>query len=366
MVEHEIMWLSDDSMGDLIVKIGSTGPRSFCAVILAALFSIGMNSSAFGDPVNSFHKGDRIEYKPTSWQDVWEEGVVESEPAYGNVVVRMKPDQFFPRGEVKGFTDADVRHTTGKLGNNPNDAPPNPFAAVAPPAVPQRQWTPPAAAPMRAPELPGAPRIPAGAGGGPMTRAEVLGFLKANLPNGGNSPNADAVRKQLIDMIKKRGVNFHEMNPGEIYTAGGYSVQDNIPDAINSNLGAPISQNWLFGKWNMYVIGAPNLLDGKDGWTYQTQTMVAQTGFLNISPNGTYTWKVEPGDTPAQYIHGTWRAATDGEMGKQGGVGVVLQNAADGADWIAMKNMSPNAKKDNIEVEHMVNRGAYRRVGERG
>ena len=117
--------------------------------------------------------------------------------------------------------------------------------------------------------------------------------------------------------------------------------------------------------WTMYVRGGTNYYVNTTHGTVFEREAVAKLGFLTIKPDGTYIWKVEPGDPPAKYVRDTWRKATKEEMGFQGSAGVVLQKAADGADWIVMKFMSPNVKTDNIEVEHMQNRGTYRRGGER-
>jgi hypothetical protein len=315
--------------------------------LIIVIFVAGALTAPASAQKRDYQAGEKIEYKPNPSQDIWEEGVF-VEPTYdgSQPVIRTKPTQYFPQGEQKAVTWDAIRPLAEKplttVKTPDNKTPDEDEAEANTPPTSNRTG-----------------------GQGVMTRADVIGYLRAHLPNDPDAPNAEEVRKQLIEEIKQRGVNFHEKNPGEIYTVGGYSVANNIPDAINSNLGAPVSQDWLMGRWTMYVMGGTNYYVNTGNGAVISREAVAKLGFLTINPGGTYIWKVEPGDPPAQYVKGAWRQATKEEMGFEGGAGIVLQRAADGADWIVMKYMSPNVKTDNIEVEHIVNRGTYRRVGER-
>lgn len=305
-----------------------------------------------------YARGESIQYFE-HYTGNWEEGVF-VEPSYdgSQPIIRTKPNQYFPKGEQKATTWDAIRALP--------PIPVNPPAAKAPGNT-QRDEQPGTVRMDRNGGREIADNVPAGmegtGGKGVLTRKEIINYLRVRLPGGPNAANAEEVRKQLIEEIKRRGVDFHEKSPGDIYTVGGYSVSNNIPDAINSNLGAPISQDWLMGTWTMYVYGGHNY--SAEGNTLYSKDYVSKLGFLSINRDSTYTCKVEPADPPARYVKGTWRKATRDEMGFEGGAGIVLEKAADGADWIVMKYMSPNVKTDNIEVEHMQNRGTYRRVGER-
>jgi hypothetical protein len=327
--------------------------------VLITMTMLSMQSRAnislsLQDEAQTYKVGEKVEYW-NHYTDKWEEGtIIKVYPEYNQVVIRQKPDQFFPKGEEKAFSMKDVRHIQAHQANEPppdrdKNAPADERATGAGKKAEADKLT-----------------VPDVAGGqGLMTREEIINYLRARLPNGTDAANAEEVRRQLIEEIKRRGVNFHEKSPGEIYTVGGYSVKNNIPDAINSNLGAPVSQDWLMGTWTMYVYGLNNKYVELNSGRVITRDAVAKLDFLTINPDGTYIWKVEPTDPPAKYVKGTWRKATKEEMGLQGSAGIVLQKAAEGADWIVMKYMSPNVKTDNIEVEHIQYRGAYRRVGER-
>jgi hypothetical protein len=114
----------------------------------------------------------------------------------------------------------------------------------------------------------------------------------------------------------------------------------------------------------MYVVGGTVDTAPGDGYIYRKNESIAKLGFLTIDAGGTYTWKVEPSDPPARYVRGTWRKATAAEMRLQGGAGIVLQNAAEGRDWIAFKYQTrvPN-KSERIDVQDLQYRGAHRRIG---
>jgi hypothetical protein len=128
------------------------------------------------------------------------------------------------------------------------------------------------------------------------------------------------------------------------------------------NLGAPIDENWLNATWQMYVLGGTVDYAKGDGWIYRKNESLAKVGWLTISGDGSYTWKVNPADPPSKYIKGTWRNASAEEMDLQGGAGIILQTAADGRDWLVKKYMDPFSKADRIDVKETGPAG-YRRIG---
>ena len=52
-------------------------------------------------------------------------------------------------------------------------------------------------------------------------------------------------------------------------------------------------------------------------------------------------------------------------MRLRGGAGLVLQKADEGADWIVFKYVNQYIKGDHIDVQHLQERGAKRRIGDR-
>jgi hypothetical protein len=169
-------------------------------------------------------------------------------------------------------------------------------------------------------------------------------------------------------VIKQRGVeeqlDVHKDDLSPFADNGCYNERStDVVGASQSNIGAPTTMDWLNGTWVMYVIGGTVDTAPGDGYIYRKNESLAKLGFLTIDGGGTYTWKVDPTDPPAKYVKGTWRKATPEEMRVQGGAGLVLQHAAEGADWIVFKYMDPFNKADRVDVEHMQYRGAYRRIG---
>ena len=200
-----------------------------------------------------------------------------------------------------------------------------------------------------------------------MSKAEMIGYVRQHGFADGQPKRDPQVARDLIEQIKLRGV-VERLNPGEDskpFAENGYlgSQDADVVKASGMNLGAPTTISWLAGTWIMYVIGGTVDHAPGDGYIYRKNESIAKLGFLTIAANGTYSWKVNPDDPPAKYVKGSWRTATPQEMGLQGGAGIVLQKAAEGADWIVFKYMDPFKKAERIEVEHIQFRGSYRRIG---
>ena len=209
--------------------------------------------------------------------------------------------------------------------------------------------------------------VPAVGGSGLMTTKEIVGYMRAHGYVNGAPRRDPKVAQDLIAQIKRRGgVSRLEVGKDDLQcfaeNQANYGVND-VVKASSCNLGTPTTISWLPGKWIMYVIGGVIDTAPGDGYIHRRNESIGKLGFLSISPNGTYTWKVNPSDPPAKYVKGSWRKATEEEMGLQGGAGIVLQKAAEGADWIVFKYMDPFKKTERIEVEHIQYRGAYRRIG---
>jgi hypothetical protein len=234
--------------------------------------------------------------------------------------------------------------------------------------------TAPAAPAAAAPQVAASARLPAPAGtqpasaGPPLAKQEIIGYMRARA-YAGDQPTHDVnVCRALVELIKARGVEA-PLQPGYDDLApfadnGCYAAQDtDVVAATRSNIGAPVATNWLMGTWAMYVLGGTVDFAAGDGWVYRKNESLAKLGALTLNADGSYVWKVEPGDPPEKYVRGRWRAATASEMNVQGGAGIVLLHAAEGADWIVFKYMDASNKAERVEVEHLQSRGAYRRIG---
>jgi hypothetical protein len=320
---------------------------SFLRIFLFLLF-IAVLVPQFMAQDAAFKVGDKVEFKPNQFQDKWEEGTIvkvlpETTPGLRQVVIRHASPYnptYFPE---EAYSVEFVRHV-------------QPAGA----AVKDRE--------QAAREDEEAQSGNAAAGGGVMTKAEVIGYMRSHGYANGRPKHDAQVCKDLVATIKQRGVEERldvgkdDLSP--FADNGCYNEQaTDVVAASQSNIGAPTTMDWLNGTWIMYVVGGTVDTAPGDGYIYRKNESVAKLGFLTINGSGTFTWKVEPSDPPAKYAKGTWRKATPDEMKLQGGAGIVLQHAAEGADWIVFKYMDPFNKADRVEVEHMQYRGSYRRIG---
>ena len=301
-----------------------------------------------------FQVGDKVEFKPNQFQDKWEEGTIvkvlpETTPGLKQVVIRHSspynptyfPEEAYSVEFVRHPGPAEQTETVNPPGGDPAKDEPGNDEGDAPGNA---------------------------GGGGVMTKAEIIGYMRSHGSVNGRAKRDAQVCRDLVAMIKQRGGQERlEIGKDDLSLFGEngcYNEQaTDVVAASKSNIGPPTTLDWLNGTWIMYVVGGVVDTAPGDGYIYRKSESVAKLGFLTISGNGTYTWKVEPSDPPAKYVKGTWRKATPAEMVLQGGAGIVLQHAAEGADWIVFKYMDPFNKADRVEVEHMQYRGSYRRIG---
>ncbi|MBV9242443.1 MAG: hypothetical protein JO314_10590, partial [Acidobacteria bacterium] len=96
-------------------------------------------------------------------------------------------------------------------------------------------------------------------GTGPMSRAEMLGYMKTHGYSGGRPKKDPKVCEALIAEIKQRGVQERldvtkdDLSP--IAENGCYNAENtDVVKASQTNLGAPIAADWLFGTWKTYVL----------------------------------------------------------------------------------------------------------------
>ena len=208
---------------------------------------------------------------------------------------------------------------------------------------------------------------PEDGGKGLMTHEEILGYLRTHGYVNGQHKNDRQVCIDLIEQIKRRGVTsrleVYKDDLSPIYSNGCGIADTDVEGATEYNVGTPTTVDWLSGTWLMYVIGG-TVDTARGGYIYRKNESIAKLGFITINGNGTYTWKVNPWDTPAKYVKDTWRMATKEEMKLQGGTGIVLHNGEQGADWIVYKYMIPDPSKiERIDVQHITSRGGMRRIG---
>lgn len=212
-----------------------------------------------------------------------------------------------------------------------------------------------------------APAIqPTGTAGGPLTKADILGFLKARIgADPWYHPQKAAVIKELAELIRQRGVSFRwvTLESGEFVNAG--ANESTIPFHIQANFGPPASPVWLQGTWDLFITGATTTLE-RNGVLYRRGEQGALGGAVAIFPNNTYAWKLFPNDPPDKYVRGSWRLATPAEMAVsyKGGAGVVLLNAYSGVDWVVMKRDDESQQGEGVTIAQLNSR-ATRQLGTR-
>ena len=305
-------------------------------------------------PAQSYHAGDHVEFKPNQFQEIWEEGVIvkvlpESSPGLRQVVVRhVHPSPYNPTYYPEEAYSVQFVRPAGSAAGAPAEPVDEANASNAANARKEANATSAANA-----AAPADTALPAGAG--PMTRQEILAYLRSHGYANGQPRHDVAPCRAIIEAIRRRGV-VERLEAGRddlapIADNGCFGAQDtDVVAATQANLGAPTTPDWLAGTWVLYVVGGTVDTAHDDGWVYRRNESIAKFGFVEIAADGTYTWKLEPDDPPARYLHGRWRPATRAEMGLQGGAGIVLQHAAEGADWIAFKYMDPHNPAERFEL----------------
>ncbi len=315
------------------------------------------NLSGTSAQTPQFTVGQRVEYKDKSYPtEVWKEGtIVKVMPEYHQVVVHWDPREDYPSYTQNGksiYEQAYNMDSVRPIKPKTEDKP----AAVIGGANDRRVGD------NGKPNNDRAGKI--GAGGGLMTKQEILGYMKTNGYANGQPKHDLQVCRDLIEMMKRRGVTdalrtgTDDLEPINANGCAGATDTD-VTEASMLNQGVPPTINWLAGTWTLTVFGDTIYSAPGDGYIYKQGPKTGTGGSLTISANGTYTW-----NDRGQVLKGTWRNATAAEMGVQGGAGIVLQRAAQGRDWIVCKFQSrvPN-KAERINVEDLESRGSSRWMG---
>ena len=297
-----------------------------------------------------YKPGDKIEYRESTYSDVWEQGVyVGATPGGKQPIIRKKPNEFYKDGAQTAFEWERIRPLTARpAAKAPVEAPAKGVAAPQNVAL-----NPPAPGPTKTPPPAAAAGVAAGA---MMTKEEVLSFLQTRL---GAQPFAhprfQEIKKELAEMIKRRGVNFRYENLSDFSNElGKYGASSEIIFPLQSNFGPPTQQPWLMSKWGLSKIGATVDRKGGDGYIYrQGEIGVKDVGSVTISADGKYVWEI---DVPKGVARGEWRKATPEEMRYQGGDAIVLLKAKGGVDWIVHQDRVTPLKGDWINIAQLDSR----------
>ena len=186
---------------------------------------------------------------------------------------------------------------------------------------------------------------------GLMSQADVLGFLRANLGDKQwENPRRDEIKKELVEIIKKRGLDFRSNSLTDFDTQlSKVGTSSDISFALRDNYGRPTQQSWLIGPWNLGKIGGAVEYTKNNRAYRQGESGVANVGTLLMNTNGSYVWT----SVTAQSTNGKWRKASHAEMRSEGGDGIVLLGAKSGYDWIVTKNRSTTNPGDWISIAEL-------------
>lgn len=106
---------------------------------------------------------------------------------------------------------------------------------------------------------------------------------------------------------------------------------------------------WLLGRWSVFSGPTPQY-ETRGGDRYLVVGAGARAGFLELRPDGTYTW---PG--PGRTYSGKWRVMNPGEL-KYGtkAPAVLLINGPSNMDWQMWKRDESDAEnRDKVKIEGM-------------
>ncbi|WP_309722231.1 hypothetical protein [Armatimonas sp.] len=189
-----------------------------------------------------------------------------------------------------------------------------------------------------------------------LTKEDVLSYLSTRLGDRPfQNPNQEAIKKELVELVKRRGVDFHYQPLSEFSKQlSKVGTSSEMKFALADNYGPPTKQVFLMDTWSMDVIG------GRVGVVinnraFQQGESAAKGGELTIRLNGTYVWQLYQNDPPEKQVKGAWRKATPKEMQYQGGEGIVLTVAKGGWDWIVFQDRTvPSGEK--IRVAELTSR----------
>lgn len=186
-------------------------------------------------------------------------------------------------------------------------------------------------------------------GSGPLSKEQIVGYLRANVGTDGPHPNKEAISNAVIAAIKKRGVNFkYAWQDFPDFSKAGANTS--VEYALGDNFGTPPIMAWLNGTWELAFTKS-------SGWvSSMINDNAHKKGFLLIEPEHTYIWKVHQDDKAEAWIEGKWREATSAEMKYQGGAQIVLLNGEQNYDWIVHKDMTAPQGQDCINVADLQTR----------
>lgn len=281
-----------------------------------------------------YKPGEKIEYLAATYpKEVWEEGVfVKASYDGSQPIIRQKPDQFHKGGFETAFQWEKIR-PLGSVAVKPTPTNTNDTEKTESKSATDT---------ARNVESRGL-----------MTKAEIIEYLKTRIGTDGPHPKKAEVSKELVELIKRRGVDFRlpYTDLHHISQVGGNDSTYDVRSAIKYNYGAPTKRSWLVGTWDMTIVAV-----GRFG------SIGGKAAYLTINKDKTYTWKPGLNDP---IVKGKWREATEEEMKLQGGEGIVLLAGESGSDWLVRKDVNPNFKTDHIDVWHLQDGGRQRRIGKR-
>ncbi|MEO8360411.1 MAG: hypothetical protein ABI672_10310 [Vicinamibacteria bacterium] len=309
-------------------------PSSLVAMAMLLMFVLGPGELLAQK--TDYRPGEKIEYKASYSKDEWAEGTF-VEPSYDGKQPVIKDSGKFQIALPDWNWIRPVR------------ARPIPPAAV--PALP---------APVD--ETPD--KTPAGIdGGGVMSQAEVLALVRTKLgANPATNPRREDLLREIGQVIKRRGVNFHHdgLSPfaNELTRAVGGMDLD-LTWTLKENFGPATKQSWLIGSWRLDIVGATTEFE-KGGDIYRKEaSAAANVGKLTVAADGSYVWRA---NFPVANFRGRWRKATAAEMKTQGGDGIVLLGAKSGYDWIVMQNRVWTKQGDVVSISDL-NTRQLREIG---
>ena len=251
----------------------------------------------------SFSENQPIEYLDYG---KWEPGVyLYLTPSGKQAIIRRKPSEYFPQGDTAAWELEKIRPKATPAANNPR---------------PQNQE-----APTQAIQNSG----PVTAAGGPLSKAEILGYLEKNLGNNPFGPNRQQVQKDLAALIKARGLNFVFQNNDDFSAQldKKFSPESTVRSPLWANSGPPPKEQEYMGTFKLQV--NVNQHHSTDGVYRYTMDGGANSGSLTVNPDGSYLWNG---------VRGRWRSAREDEKRDEGGAAIVLVSAKGGEDWIVYRN----------------------------
>ncbi|HLG15919.1 MAG TPA: hypothetical protein VJH03_15645 [Blastocatellia bacterium] len=316
---------------------------------LAACLYFSITAAAILNAQASYQPGQKIEYKAQRYPEKWEVGtVVGMTPDGRQVIIRQKPNQYYPEGFQTAFSLEDVR----------------PLRNQAATGQPVKRDTPEKPVPSQQDDTKHEPRgASVGNGAGLMSQQDVLSFLRDRLGKGDPfmNPRREQVLQELRKEILRRGVSFRYQSIGEFANEiGKFGPPTGVTAALFANYGPPAKRDSLFGKWYIAKVGATTTYS-RGGSVYERREYGGNAGSLTIDESGTYTW-----NSPSGVLKGQWREATAEEMAKsdKGGEGVVLLNAKSRLDWIVFRRNDEGPQGDGIKITDLDTRN-MRELGTR-